>query len=317
MTAKYYSIGESIHASIPRHAKIMKQLTQAGPDAYTKDSEQLQYVINLITSQAADGADYIAVNVDAFGEEDRQLAIDTMVEYVKLVRKYSDGVPVCIDSSDDDVLKAGLKEWYNTDRKVPQPLLNSVKVYTMDNILPLKKEYDFAVVGMLMSEDKPTGPGGSHSVDELFNIAEKIFDQAVDKYGFKPTEIFFDCTVFPLAIDMPMQPGAAGYTYRTFETIKKIRNNPKMKDVHFTMGVTNSARDLPARKIGIMRAYVHCAMKRGADAGIVNPKHKLHEGQPAQDLIDLVEAYAAMDGSAEKNTDAMMLMGKFCQEAKK
>lgn len=311
MGKKYYSIGESIHASIPKHAKAMEELLEMGPDAYTKDSPQLQYVVNLITSQAADGADYIAVNVDAFGEQDPQLTVDTMVEYVKLVRAHSNGVPICIDSSDDNALIAGLKEWYNTDKKVPQPLLNSVKIYTTDNILPLKKEYDFAVVGMLMSEE-----GGTHSADKLFEIAEKIFDEAVDKYGFKPTEIFFDCTVFPLAIDMPMQPGVPGYTNVTFETIHRIRNNPKMKDVHFTMGVTNSARDLPARKIGIMRAYVHCAMKRGADAGIVNPKHKLHEGEPAQDLVELVEAYAAMDGSPEKSTDAMMLMGKFCQEAK-
>jgi cobalamin-dependent methionine synthase I len=175
----------------------------------------------------------------------------------------------------------------------------------------LKKEYDFSVVGMLMDDQ-----GGEHSATRLFEIAEKIFDAAVGN-GFKPTEIFFDCTVFPLAIDMPMQPGVPGYTNVTFETIKMIRNDSKMKDVHFTMGVSNSSRDLPARKIGIMRAYVHCAMKRGADAGIVNPKHKLYAGEPAQELIDLVEAYAAMDGSPEKSTDAMMLMGKFCREAKK
>jgi len=317
MEKKFISIGESIHASIPKHGKVMKELAQLGPDAYTKESEQLNYIKDMIQSQVADGADYVAVNLDAFGEDDPQIAVDMMTEYVKLVRQWSNGIPVCIDSSDDNVLKAGLKQWYSTDEKVPQPLVNSIKVYTMDNMLGLKKDYDYALVGMLMSEDKPTGPGGSHSVDELFNIAEQLFDEATEKYGFKPTEIFFDCTVFPLAIDMPMEPGVPGYTYRTFKTIKKIRNDPKMKDVHFTMGVSNSARDLPCRKTGIMRAFVHAAMKRGADAGILNPKHHLYEGKVAPELADLVEAYAAMDGSAEKSTDAIMLMGKFCQEAKK
>ncbi|MFA7485673.1 MAG: methylenetetrahydrofolate reductase C-terminal domain-containing protein, partial [Phycisphaerae bacterium] len=317
MKSSFISIGESIHASIPKTGAIMKELLDGGPNSYTKDSEALNYVKALIQSQADEGADYIAVNVDAFGETNPQAAIDTMTEYVKLVRKYADGVPVCIDSSNDDVLKAGLKEWYNTEQDVAQPLINSIKVYTMDNMFPLKKDYDYAFVGLLMSEDAPTGPGGSHSVDELYSLAKKIFEEAVGKYGFKPTEIFFDSTVFPLAIDMPMQPDVPGYTYRTFETIKKIKSDPKMKDVHFTMGVSNCARDLPCRKIGIMRAYVHTAMKYGCDAGIVNVKHHLYEGQPDPDLLKLVEAYALMDGSMDKCTDAMMLMGKFCQEAKK
>jgi cobalamin-dependent methionine synthase I len=277
----------------------------------------LNFVKALIQSQADEGASYIGVNIDAFGETNPQAAIDTMVEYVKLVRKFGNSVPVCIDSSNDDVLKAGLKEWYNTQQDVAQPLVNSIKVYTMNNMLPLKKDYDYAFIGLLMSEDAPTGPGGSHSVDELFALAKQIFDEATGKYGFKPTEIFFDSTVFPLAIDMPMMPDVPGYTYRTFETIKKIKNDPKMKDVHFSIGVSNSARDLPCRKIGIMRAYVHTAMKYGCDAGIVNVKHHLHEGQTDPDLVKLVEVYGAMDGSMEKCTDAMMLMGKFCQEAKK
>lgn len=317
MAKKFISIGESIHASIPKHGKVMRGLAELGPDAYSKDSEQLRYIIDLIKTQATEGADYIAVNLDAFGEDDPQIAADMMAEYAKLVRKHGGGVPVCIDSSDDNVLKAGLKEWYNTNEKVSQPLVNSIKVYTMDNMFPLKKDYDYAFVGLLMSEEKPTGPGGSHSVEELYNIAKRLFDEATEKYSFKPTEIFFDCTVFPLAIDMPMETGVPGYTYRTFETIKKIKNDPKMQDVHFTMGVSNCARDLPARKIGIMRSYVHAAMKRGADAGIVNTKHKLHEGEVAADLAELVEAYAAMDGSADKCNETMMLMANFCQQAKK
>ncbi len=42
---------------------------------------------------------------------------------------------LCIDSSSDAVLTAGLKEWYNPEDAVKPPLLNSIKVYTMDKIL--------------------------------------------------------------------------------------------------------------------------------------------------------------------------------------
>ena len=311
------TIGESIHASIPKTAAIMKQLAQLGSGAYSKQTEPLNYIKSLIESQAADGVNYIAVNIDAFGEDEPQLCVDMMVEYVGLVRKWGNGVPVCIDSSNNDVLTAGLKEWYNTDEEIKKPLINSVKVYTTGRILPLKKDYDFAFIGLLVSEEASTGPGGSHSVDELYSIAKKIFDEAVDEYGFSPGEIFFDSTVFPLAIDMPMEPNVPGYTYRAFETIKKIKSDPQMKDVHCSLGVSNCARDLPGRKIGVCRAYVAKGAEYGLDAAIVNVGHHYGQVEPDTELLELVDAYAKMNGSAERLNKAMELMGKFCRENRK
>lgn len=311
------AIGESIHASIPKPGKAMRELAEIGPDAYSKPSEALDYIRELVESQADEGAAYIAVNVDAFGEDDPAVSINLMIEYVKLVHRWGKGVPVCIDSSDDNVLIAGLKEWYNTNRRVAAPLVNSIKVYTADNMMPLKKEYDFSFIGLLMSEESPTGPGGSHSVDELFGLAKELFDKAVDEYGFKPEEIFFDSTVFPLAIDIPMIPGVPGYTYRAFETIKKIKNTPRMKEVHFSMGVSNCCRDLPGRKIGICRAYVEKAMEFGLDAGIVNAAHHFGEKPADPELLKLVDAFAKMDGSADATNESMMLMGQFCAATKK
>jgi cobalamin-dependent methionine synthase I len=312
MKKAFISIGESVHASIPKTAEQMKQLVGLGPDAYSAPSEPLDYIKGLIESQAAEGADYIAVNLDAFGEDDPQTAVDMMLEYVRMVRKWGGGVPICIDSSNDDVLIAGLEEWFNTDEKVAQPLVNSIKVYTMNNMLPLKKDYDYAFVGLLMKES-----GKSPSIDELYSVAKEIFREATGKYGFKPQEIFFDPTIFPLAIDMPMEPGQQSYTYKTFETIKKIKNDPEMNGVHFTGGISNCVRDLPGRKIGLCRAYVAKAMKYGLDGGIVNVSHHYGTSEAAPDLLELVEAYAKMDGSAERMNEAMALMGKFCRESRK
>jgi cobalamin-dependent methionine synthase I len=311
------TIGESIHASIPKTGTIMKQLSELGPNAYSVTSEPLNYIKGLIESQAADGADYMAVNLDAFGEDEPQLCVDMMVEYVRMVRKWGNGVPICIDSSNNDVLMAGLKEWYNAGGQVKQPLINSVKVYTMEDILPLKKDFDFAFIGLLVGEGTPTGPGGSHSVDELYSLARQIFAKAVGEYGFTPGEIFFDSTVFPLAIDMPMEANVPGYTYRAFETIKKIKSDARFKGVHCSLGVSNCVRDLPARRIGICRAYVAKAMEYGLDAAIVNVGHHYGQVEPAAELLEFVDAYAKMDGSAESLNRAMELMGKFCRENRK
>lgn len=330
------SIGESIHASIPKTGQIMKDLHALGAGAYTTPSPQLDYIRALVESQANDGADYIAINLDAFGEQDPQQAVDMMVEYVRLVKKWGRGVPVCVDSSSDAVLIAGLKEWYdglekgrsrdpivnevNSVNKVPTPsnppLLNSIKVYTMDRMMPLKKNYDFSFVGLLVSEEKATGPGGSHSVEELYALAKQLFDAAM-QHGFKPDQIFFDSTVFPLAIDMPMEPGVPGYTFRTFETIKKIKTDPRMKGVHCSLGISNSVRDLPARRIGVCRAYVAKAMEYGLDAGIVNTAHQYGTVEAPAELLELVDAYAKLDGSMEKTGKAMELMAQFCRDNRK
>lgn len=309
-------IGEAIHGSIPKTGAIMKELHALGKDAFTKESGQLNYIKALIESQANEGAAYIAINLDAFGEDDVNISVELMKEYVRLVRKWGRGVPVCIDSSNNDVLRAGLKEWYDTTETVKPPLMNSIKVYTMEEMMPLRKQYNFAFIGLLVTEEKATGPGGSHSVDELYGLAVKLFEEAM-KYGFASNEIFFDSTVFPLAIDMPMQPGVPGYTYRAFETIKKVKSDPRMKGVHFSLGVSNSVRDLPARKIGVCRAYVAKAMEYGLDAGIVNTAHRYGLTPPDADLLELVDAYAKMDGSPERMMTAMDLMGKFCSENRK
>ena len=316
MSTPLIGIGESIHASIPNTGKVMKDLHALGPDAYTKPSEQLNYIRALVEDQADEDARYIAVNLDAFGENDPQQAVGMMVEYTKLVRKWGKGVPICVDSSNDDVLIAGLKEWYNTDEAVKPPLINSIKTHTADAMMPLKKTYDFSFIGLLVSEDKPTGPGGSHSVDELFGLAKELFDKAM-KYGFKPEEIFFDSTVFPIAIDMPMEPGVPGYTYRAFETIKKIKTDPTMKDCHCSLGVSNCCRDLPGRRIGICRAYVAKAMEYGLDAGIVNVAHRYGEKPVDPGLLELVNAYAKLDGNMDNLTVTMDLMGQFCGSCRK
>jgi 5-methyltetrahydrofolate corrinoid/iron sulfur protein methyltransferase len=340
MKTSFIAIGESIHASIPKTGQVMKELLDhCGPRladcASPQARPQREYLQALVESQVQEGADYLAVNLDAFGEDNPQLAVDMMVQYVKLVHQWSRGVPLCIDSSSDNVLIAGLKEWYEgapreTARSDPgqeplrasratlhPPLLNSVKVYTMDRILPLKKDYDFSFIGLLVSEDRPTGPGGSHSVEELYGLARQIFARAVGEYDFRPDQIFFDSTVFPLAIDMPMEPGVPGYTYRTFETIRRIKTDPQMQGVHCSLGISNCVRDLPARRIGVCRAYVAKAMEYGLDAGIVNTAHRYGSVEAPPELLELVDAYAKMDGSVERMTRAMELMGRFCRENRK
>lgn len=316
MAQKLIAIGETIHASIAKVADVMRQLHSLGDEAFEKESQPLNAVKEIIESQANEQAAFIAVNMDAFGEDDMGVTVELMKKYVRLVRKFGKGVPVCIDSSNDDVLIAGLKEWYDTDEDVKSPLVNSIKVYNADLMMPLKKQYDYAFIGLLMAEAKQGKISAVHTVDDLYELAKELYDKAAD-FGFTKDQVYFDTMTFPLAIDMPMQPGQASYTYTAFESIKKIANDPQIGGTHFSLGISNCCRDLPGRKIGIARAYVQVAMEYGLDAGIVNVSHHLGESPADPELVELVRAFAKMDGDPNNMTDAMMLMGQFCASAKK
>ena len=158
----------------------------------------------------------------------------------------------------------------------------------------MRKKYKFSFVGLLDGE--------------LCSSARQIFGAAVDKYGFNPEEVFFTLKVTPLVDDTP-QEGAAGSTYRTFETIKKIKSDAIMKKARFMLGISNSRPKLP-RKIGVCRAYAAKAMEYGMDAGVVNAAHHYGMTPAAKDLLKLVDAYAKMDGSADKAQTAKNLMDK-------
>jgi len=310
-------IGESIHASIPKTGLIMKQLHDLGAKAYLEPSGPLNYIKALIESHAANDAAYIGVNVEAFAQQDRQLAVDMMVEFVKLVRKWGRTVPVCIQSNDNQVLIAGLKEWYNTNQVVKPPLLSSIKLETMKEILLLKKEYDYAFASVLSNEIESVNQNRASSIDELHSLAKQIFNRAVDLYSFEPKEIFFELSVCPLKMDLSTCNGKPGRTYLTFETIKKIKHDAHMKDVHCLVRADDAVRNLPSRRIGFGRAYVGKAMEYGLDGAFVNPMQQYGLLAPDPELLGLVDAYAKIDGSAEGKEKAAMLIDEFCRKNRK
>lgn len=321
-------IAELLHASIPRTAAAMNEVIAAGlvgkrsgdsgggvPDA---GSAALGYLVSLIKMQVLHGAAYIDVNVDALSEDDLEFRKDILRFFIRLIRDHSFGVPVCVDSGSADMLEAGLEAWFEGARASasgavpPVPLLNSVKTYTMDRLLPLRARFPFRFIGLLVDE-KTAGRDGAYGVDELAALARELFAAATGRYGFAPSDIFFDSTVFPLSIDVPMNEEKPGYTYRAFETIRRLKADPAYKGAHFSLGVTNSVRNLPGRRTGVARAYLARAMERGLDAGIVNVFHDYGRRPPAPDLLAFVDAFVHQDGapsSVQRAIDAMM---DFCR----
>jgi 5,10-methylenetetrahydrofolate reductase len=306
------SIGDQISAANPKTGKVMKEILDLGEAAFRQQVGPLGYIRALIRSQADEGADYIAVNVDALSDQEGQLAAKMMKQYLRLVRQWGRGVPACLDSRFEDVLSTGLQEWYHTDRPVRTPLLGPICAANADKLMSLRKEHNFHFVAAL--GDPADGCPG---VAEACTLARHLFDKAVNQYGFEPGQVFFDAGAVPLAKDEPTLAGGRGRTHSVFETIRQLRTDAQTQRAHRVLRIDTAASELPGRAIGVCRAYAAKAMEHGLDAGFVNPA--LHYGDDAPDpgLLELVTAYIQMDGTPEHTRVAKELMAKFCAATQK
>lgn len=312
------AIAENLHASIPKMAAAMQEALDAGPGGLDRPGPARDYILAQVRAQVRHGAAYLDVNVDAFGDSDLEFRMALMRDYVRFIRRHGEGVPVSVDSGSPEVLRAGLEAWYeDAPALIAVPLLNSLKTYTMDAFLPLREKLPFKFIGLLVDQKSTGSEGSYYSVDELYALARTIFEAAVGRHGFKPEDIFFDSTVFPLSIDMPMSSDTPGYTYRTFETIRRIKRDPEMKGVHLSLGITNAVRDLPGRRTGVCRAYLAKAREYGLDTGIINVLHDYGSRPPAPELMEFVGVFAKQDGSAEASQKAIAAMMDFCKANRK
>ncbi len=58
-------------------------------------------------------------------------------------------------------------------------------------------------------------------------------------------------------------------------------------------------------------------MEYGLDAGIANTAHQYGTVEAPAELLELVDAYAKLDGSMEKTGKAMELIAQFCRDNRK
>jgi 5-methyltetrahydrofolate--homocysteine methyltransferase len=270
----------------------MNDLLQRG-EAGKRLNGSMAYLTDVITRQIAVGADYIAINVDAFPETVRA---DLMAKYVDLVNGLSEGIggiPVCIDSSDPVAKRAGVEAYYRT-AKQPQtklPIVNSINIIDPDPVLELKADYDFKVIAMLHDTIDASGnPVNVNTVDEVHELARKLYDMLIHA-GFTPDDMFFDTAVVPIATDME-----ATYTHKTMHGIQRIMSDSELAGVHTSIGLSNCSHMMPNRT-AINRAYLQVAMECGLDAAVLDPTVDYGMKKPGKQILSIITDLAENDGS--------------------
>jgi len=301
-------IAELIHASIPLPGAAMKFIQKMGEEGFTKPNRGLLVIEDLISSQARQGADYIDINLDALGDPN---APELMRRFVRLVHKYGEGVPPCVDSSDARVLQAGLEEWNRLEGNRPA-LVNSVPFMELEKcrpLLELRKRYAFSIICLLVGAEGPL-----KSTAEMVSAAREML-RAATAAGFRNNEILFDSVTLGIASDGCMDPMGnlkPSHTHNSFHAIREIRQDPAMPGVHCVLGVSNWVYGAKKRRIGHIRAFIAAAQKYGLDAAIVDVGQQYGITPAPAELVAFVETFVALDGGE----DSMMTYSAAMQEAR-
>src|SRR5687767_8579362 len=208
-------------------------------------------VRNDALAQVAAGALVLDVNAGVTAVNPNETEPPLLVETIKIVQSLV-SVPICIDSSVPEALKAGLEV------AVGRPLVNSVtgEEDRLEIILPLIKKYDVPVIAISNDET-----GISEDPDVRFAVAKKIVERAAD-YGIKAHDIVVDPLVMPI--------GAMGTAGRqVFTLVRRLREELK---VNTSCGASNVSFGMPNRR-ALTGYFLSMAASHGMTSAIMNPLH--------------------------------------------
>ena len=299
--APIIQIAELLHATLPR-VKQAFEIIASMENGFDVPNPGVDYLGKLIESQVYYRPDYIDANVDDAGAGQTEATAKLMRRVVGLICARGGGIPPCVDSSDPEVIGAGLEEYYRLHSMgAVRPLINSANSERKDFVWPLTEIGPFNIVYMLNVGALSGGAGGDvvASPEELEHKALAFFREARAR-GFEPHQIFFDNAVIPFAVEFT-RFGQPGFNHVNIEGIRRIMSNHEMKGVNTILGITNVIRDFPpGRKTGLLRGYLQIAMEAGLSAAIVNVARKFGVKKPAdQEIVAIARAFVDQDGSAE------------------
>ena len=263
----------------------------AGSRKFLRLIQEKQYdeAIAIARKQVSDGALVIDVNMDD-GLLDAKAE---MVNFLNTIAAEPDiaSVPVMIDSSDWDVILAGLKCLQG------KGIVNSISLKEGEEVFIRHaqdiKRYGAAVVVMCFDEQ-----GQATSYERRIEIAERAYRILTQQVGLNPLDIIFDPNILAVATGMEEHDAYAADFIRATEWIRK-----NLPGAHVSGGVSNlsfSFRGNNYIREAMHAVFLYHAIQAGMDFGIVNPATKvLYSDIPASQLeiIEDVILYRRKDAS--------------------
>ncbi|MBN1562978.1 MAG: methionine synthase [Anaerolineae bacterium] len=239
-------IGERVNSQGSR--KIKRLLLEDDYDGIVQVAEQ----------QVEAGAHILDVCVALTERPDEVEQMKTLVKKLSM----SVEVPLMIDSTEADVIEAALSLYPG------RGLINSINLENgrarIDAVLPIAKKHGAAVVALTIDEI-----GMAKTARRKLEVAQAIYEIAINEYGLKPGDLIFDDLTFTLATgDQEM----AGSAVETIEGIKLIKT--ELPGVLTSLGVSNVSFGLSKAARAVLNSvFLYHCVEAGLDMAIVNPAH--------------------------------------------
>ena len=214
--------------------------------------------------QVEAGAMVIDVNMDAPLLDARH----EMVTFLNLVASDPDisRVPVMIDSSDWNVVLAGLKCLQG------KCIVNSISLKEGEDVFLAHardvKRFGAAVVVMCFDER-----GQATTFDRKTEIAARAYDLLTRKAGIKASDIIFDPNILSIATGIEEHDAYAKDFIRATQWIRK-----NLAGAHVSGGISNlsfSFRGNNYIREALHAVFLYHATQAGMDFGIINPASKI------------------------------------------
>ena len=233
-----------------KHVQIAVRGAMAGGE---QAAEGLRYLQRLAERQEDAGAYFLDLNVDEISlyPEQQQAAMRWLVATMKQASR----LPLSIDSSNVDIIRAGLEAWNDGGSDNGRGLLNSASLERLD-ALDLAREHDVQAIVTAAGES-----GMPSDTAERVANASRVVDAALAK-GMPAGDIYVDPLVFPIAVDQD-------FGNHCLAAIRALRERYGA-EIHITGGFSNVSFGMPARRL-INDVFLRLAIDAGADSGILDP----------------------------------------------
>ena len=225
-------IGERINPT--GNKKLAESLSSGSMEILRQEARQ----------QVLAGAEILDINIGGTGFNEVEQLRSAVLAVMETV-----DVPVCIDSSNPEAIAAALAVCEG------KAIVNSVngKDESLETILPIVKEYNAAVIGLVVDENGIPGDPESRVA-----IAGKIIEKA-ESFGIPREDVLIDCLAMSMGSDA--QEG-----FKSLETIRKINRE---LGVNTTIGASNISFGLPEREI-INGIFLSLAVAAGLTSAIAD-----------------------------------------------
>ncbi len=251
----------SIYSSVPMHVEPAPVII--GERCNTNGSKKFRELllqedwdscVSMAKEQIKEGAHMLDLCVAYVGRDE----VRDMHEVITRMNT-SVTVPLVIDSTEYPVIEEALKHYAG------RAIVNSINLEDgeerMAHVLPLCKKYGAAVIALTIDED-----GMAKTREKKFEVAERIIELSVGKYGMREEDLIFDTLTFTLG------SGDEEFRKAGIETVEAIRliktAHPRTKTI---LGVSNISFGLnPHSRHVLNSVFLHFAIEAGLDMAIVH-----------------------------------------------